>query len=95
MGKLALAYNFDQSCRLQLFHVVGQSGGAYLMRFLELGAGRGLIAGADLFEYLIAARLGQRAGNAGKLPVGEAAISGGPLSSNSLLDRFLFSGPLF
>lgn len=67
----ALAADLDQPRGLELFHMVRERGGADLMGFGERAAGRRLGRGAELFQDLHPARLGERARDALELPFGE------------------------
>ena len=67
--ELAVTNDIDQAGRFQLLDMMGERRGTYIVRILQLAAGEGGVASANLFENLIAARLGQRAGDPRKLPI--------------------------
>ena len=71
VGEFALAFDADEAGVFQLFHVVGEGGGADGLGLVEAGAGRGALASADFGEDLVAAGCGERAGDEGELAVGE------------------------
>ena len=72
VGELALAGDLDETCRLQFFHVVRKRGGANGLLRAHVGARRAA-AGGDLFEYFVAARVGEGTRNQGELPVGQSS----------------------
>ena len=69
VGEFSLSHNLDQAGRFQLFHVMGEGRGADAVGLVEDGAGRGVFAGSELFEDLIASWLGQCTGDLCKLPI--------------------------
>jgi hypothetical protein len=71
VGELALAGDLDEACRLQFLHVVRKRGGANGLSGADVGAGCA-VAGGDLLEYLVAARVGEGTRNQGELPVGQS-----------------------
>ena len=71
VGELALAGDLDEACRLQFFHVVRKRGGADGLLRAHVDARRAA-AGGDLFEYFVAARVGEGTRNQGELPVGQS-----------------------
>lgn len=71
VGELALAGDLDEACRLQFLHVVRKRGGANWLSGADVGAGCA-VAGGDLLEYLVAARVGEGTRNQGELPVGQS-----------------------
>lgn len=70
VGEFSLADDFDQAGRLEFFHMMRQGGGADAVGFVQHGAGHRFVAFADLLKNLVTSRLGQGAGDPGKLPVG-------------------------
>src|SRR5215471_1691436 len=72
LDELALARDVDEAGRLQLLQMVRDGGGADLLHAVQLGAWHRPVAGTDLLEDFIAARLGERAGDALELPLGQA-----------------------
>ena len=71
VGELALAGDLDETCRLQFFNVVRKRGGANGLSRADIGAGCAVTSG-DLFEYLVAPRVGESPRNQGELPVGQS-----------------------
>src|ERR1700693_5986513 len=71
VGELALARDLDEACRLQFFHMVRKRGGANGLLRADVGAGCA-VAGGDLLEYLVAARVGEGTRNQGELAVGQS-----------------------
>jgi len=69
IGEFAFPYYLDQAGRFQLFHVVGEGRCTDAVGLVEDGAGGGVFASSDLFEYLISPRLGQGTGDPRKLPI--------------------------
>ena len=69
VGELAVTDDPDQSSRLQLLHMMRQGGGAHAMDLMQPGAGRRVLARADLFEDLQTSRLSQGARDPRELPV--------------------------
>jgi hypothetical protein len=74
VGEFALALDADEAGVFQLFHVVGEGGGADGLGFVEAGAGRGAVASADLGEDFVAAGCGQGAGDERELAVGNSVL---------------------
>jgi hypothetical protein len=74
VGEFALALDADEAGIFQLFHVVGEGGGADGLGFVEAGAGRGAVAAADLGEDLVAAGCGQGTGDERELAVGNSVL---------------------
>jgi len=77
VGEFAFANDFNQAGCFQFLDVMGESGGAYGMEFVEPAAGGGVLICADLFEDLIAPRLGQGPGNLCEVAIRELAGFGG------------------
>jgi len=67
--ELAFADDLHQPGRFQLLDVMGERRGAHGVGLLQLTAWDRAVAGANLFENLIAAGLGQSAGDPRKLPI--------------------------
>jgi hypothetical protein len=74
VGEFALTLDTDEACVFELFHVMGEGGGADGLRFRDTGAGRGALATADLSEDLVAAGCGEGLGDEGELAVGEGGF---------------------
>src|SRR5580765_715014 len=72
-GEFTFTDNLDQAGCLQLFHVMRKCGGAHTVDFMQLGAGRRVAAGPNLFKNLVSSWFGQCPGYPGKLPVCKAA----------------------
>jgi hypothetical protein len=81
VGEFALALDADEAGIFQLFHVVGEGGGADGLGFVEAGAGRGAVASADLGEDFVAAGCGQGAGDERELAVGNSVLLRGVCGS--------------
>src|ERR1700674_1420465 len=71
VSELPLARDLDEACRLKFFHMVRKRGGANGLFRAHVGAGCA-VAGGDLLEYLVAARVGEGTRNQGELPVGQS-----------------------
>jgi hypothetical protein len=69
--ELPFARSLNQPRSFKLLHMMRERGGANAMGLLQYGAGRRLMAGADLLKNLVAPGLRQGAGNTGKLPVSQ------------------------
>jgi len=74
--KFAGTGDFDQAGGFEFFEMVREGGGADAVGFVEFSAGRAGGALADLLEKLDAAGCGERAGDAGELPIAEAGEFG-------------------
>lgn len=75
--ELAFANDMDQAGRLQLFDVMREGRGAYVVGLVQDAAGTRVVGGPDLLEDLIASRFGQGAGDPRNLPVRQSSIFGG------------------
>jgi hypothetical protein len=74
VSEFPLAFDADEAGVFQLFHVMGEGGGADGLGFVEAGAGRGAVASADLGEDFVAAGGGQGAGDERELAVGDSVL---------------------
>jgi len=82
VGESSLAFDADEAGIFQLFHVVGEGGGADGLGFVQAGAGRGAVAAADFRENLVAAGCGQGARDEGELAIGNSVLLRGGCGSS-------------
>src|ERR1700730_11393022 len=69
--EIAFAEDLDQAGGLEFLDVMGQGRGANVLALVQGAAWRRGVVLADLFEDLNATRLGERAGNARELALGQ------------------------
>src|ERR1700730_14461453 len=69
--ELAIAEDLDQAGGLELLDVMGQGRGTNALALVQRAAGRWSVMLHDLLEERSAARLGERAGNARELALGQ------------------------
>src|SRR6266481_7478718 len=88
IGELALPNNLDQPGGLQFFKVVRECGSAYAVELMKFRARHVRLTRANLFQHLIASRLGQRTRDTRKLPIGKPGAVGVCHSSQGSLIGF-------
>lgn len=85
--EFAVADDRNQPGRFQLFEVVRERGGGYGLALADIRTGNAFIFGTNLFQNLMAARIGQRFRNPAYLLLWKLFRQGGQLGSASLFYR--------
>ena len=91
--ELPLAHHLDQTSLFEFLNMVRDGSGTDLLHFFQFAALHGVRLPADLLQDVIAARFGERAGDFGKLRIGQRSSPCGshtPLNYYGILRRMSF-----